>query len=779
MSASDHDVAENQAESNGSLQPSDNAAQASSDTPVQAPSDSPASTVEGAEPVTATKIGKELRGSEHEEVLTKKFGTFSGVIRPTILTILGVMMYLREGWVVGNAGLFGALLIILATYLITGTTALSLSSITTNIRLGAGGVFSIATQSLGLEVGGSIGIPFYLAQSLSAAMYIYGFMEGWLFIFPDHPAPIVVLCVFVVIFSISFISTTLAFRVQVLVMSGIVVALTSIFFGLKSAPVLHQPIFFGEFVDGNFWALFAVFFPAATGIMVGASMSGNLKEPRRSIPMGTMTAWGISLIVYVSLAVWYALVATPDELRSNFSIAVERAFWGPAVLIGILSSCFTAALSSFVASPRTLQALAHHKIAPFSGFFSKMHQGEPRNAMLVTGGLILLSLLLGDLNAIARVVTVFFLMTYFVINFILLIEKQLNLVSFRPTFKVSAAVPFVGSLACLSAIIIVSPFVGLSCILISIGIYIYLDRRALDNPYETLNTGLFGSIANWAARKVAVDPDATSLRSWKPDVLFPVERSTQLEGHFEMLLSIVYPQGSIQVIGFQKGKSSRALRGLKRVVQDIQEERIFASGAIIQSDSFLNGLRTSAAVLRSSFFKPNILFVPIQDRSQEDLEGIVEIAEKNNLGLVLYAPHRDTGFGKTRQVNMWIRDQSPNWHLSFKLSNIDLPLLLVYKMAENWKTKLRVLSLVTDKSEHPAARQYLQDLMTLARMPEGYNIHIESGEFKTFLEQAPRADMNVFGLGGKVNKKFMLEAVKYTEGACLFVKDSGRESVLV
>lgn len=731
-----------------------------------------------AEPETTTQIDEDLRGAEHEQVLAKKFGTFNGVIRPTILTILGVMMYLREGWVVGNAGLFGAILIILTAYLITGTTALSLSSITTNIRLGAGGVFSIATQSLGLEVGGSIGIPFYLAQALSAAMYIYGFMEGWLFIFPDHPAPIVVLCVFAVIFAVSFISTTLAFRIQVLVMSGIIVALTSIFLGLKSAPELHQPIFFGEFGDGDFWTLFAVFFPAATGIMVGASMSGNLKEPRKSIPRGTLTAWAVSLLVYIALAVWYALVATPDELRSNFLIAVERAFWGPAVLIGILASCFTAALSSFVASPRTLQALAHHKIAPFPEFFNKMKQGEPRNAILVTGGLILLSLLLGDLNTIARVVTVFFLMTYFVINFILLIENQLNLVSFRPTFRVSPAVPFIGSLACLSAIIIVSPFIGLACVLISIAIYIYLDRRALDAPYETLNTGLFGSIANWAARKVALDRDSTNLRSWKPDVLFPVERTTQLEGHFEMLLSLVHPQGSIQIIGFQRGKSKRALRGLKRIVQEIQEERIFSSAAIIQSDTFLSGLRTSAAVLRSSFFRPNILFVPIHDRSQEDLQGIVEIAEENHLGLVFYAPHRDTGFGKTRQVNFWVRDQSPNWHLSFKLSNIDLPLLLVYKMAENWKTKLRVLSLVAEE-EQPAARQYLQDLMTLARMPEGYKIHIESGEFKAFLEKAPRADMNVFGLGGQVNKAFMEEAVKSTESACLFVRDSGFESVLV
>jgi amino acid transporter len=115
---------------------------------------------------------------EKEQVQSKAFGTFSGVFAPTLLTILGVIMFLREGWVVGNAGLLGAWLIILIAFGITGFTGLSLSSITTNIRIGAGGAFSIISQSLGLEVGGSIGVPLYLSQALAVSMYIFGFRAG-------------------------------------------------------------------------------------------------------------------------------------------------------------------------------------------------------------------------------------------------------------------------------------------------------------------------------------------------------------------------------------------------------------------------------------------------------------------------------------------------------------------------------------------------------------------------------------------------------------------------
>jgi len=130
----------------------------------------------------------------------KKFGTFGGVFTPTLLTILGVIMYLRLGWVVGNAGLLGAWLIIIISFLITLCTALSMSAITTNIRIGAGGAYAIVSQALGLEVGGSLGIPRYISQGLAVTMYIFGFREGWLGIFPDHNAFLVDIIVFVILF---------------------------------------------------------------------------------------------------------------------------------------------------------------------------------------------------------------------------------------------------------------------------------------------------------------------------------------------------------------------------------------------------------------------------------------------------------------------------------------------------------------------------------------------------------------------------------------------------
>ena len=273
----------------------------------------------------------------------KLYGTFSGVFTPTLLTILGVIMYLREGWVVGNAGFLGALIIILISFVITTATGLSLSSITTNIRIGAGGAFSIISQSLGLEVGGSIGIPLYFAQALAVVMYIFGFRAGWRFIFPDHPAILVDFGVFAVLFIIAYISAGLAFRVQYLIMLVIASSLASVAYAAYSGSMTEPITWWGDFPGSiengfsgiGFWGVFAVYFPAATGIMAGANMSGELKDPRRSIPIGTMSAIAVSLAIYIALAYWLARTASPEELVSNYTIMIERSTYGPLVLGGL------------------------------------------------------------------------------------------------------------------------------------------------------------------------------------------------------------------------------------------------------------------------------------------------------------------------------------------------------------------------------------------------------------------------------------------------------------
>lgn len=161
--------------------------------------------------------------------MPRQFGTFQAVFVPTLLTILGVIMFLRLPWVVGNVGLVGALVIIGIAYVITITTALSMSSITTNIQMGPGGAYSIISQSLGLEVGGSVGISFYLSQTLAVAMYVFGFREGLQWILPSANPLGLDLLTFGIAFLIVVRSADLAFRIQYGILAVIVASLVAVF----------------------------------------------------------------------------------------------------------------------------------------------------------------------------------------------------------------------------------------------------------------------------------------------------------------------------------------------------------------------------------------------------------------------------------------------------------------------------------------------------------------------------------------------------------------------
>ena len=721
--------------------------------------------------------------------VARRLGTFRGVFRPTVLTILGLMMYVREGWLVGNAGLLGALLIIALTFLISGSAALSLSSITTNIHVGPGGSFSIISQSLGLETGGSIGVPLYLGQALSSALYIYGFTEAWRYIFPDHPTLLVAYAVFALAFGLTFISTQLAFRMQGLVMAVILLSLASIALGLTSLGgdlPLRSPQLWGTFENGGFWVLFAVFFPSGTGIQVGASMSGALRSPRKSIPRGTLAAVGTALLVYVGMAVWYSLVASPEALRGNRLLVIEEAAVGELVLAGILASTFTATLSGLVAAPRVLQALAEHDIVPQSSYFKEVTENEePRRAMLATGLLVAAAMLLGGLNPVAKLITMFFLLIYLTINAVVAIEQGLGLPAFRPTFEIPRWVPTLGIACCTLALFIISPTFALLALGVVVGLYIYLASRRLQTPWQTVRSSIFVSLADWASKRVARVADEPNERAWKPDLLVPVTSRSQLDGVFRFLRLLAEPKGSLKIIGVRTGSDKERgadtrddLSTIPNITRSFQDRELMATSSFIEAPSLVSGVGMSSSVLRGSAFRPNILFGLAHRLDEDTLQAFVDIAARDEMGVALLFEHPEAAFGQEQRVNIWASDQSPEWELGLRLPNLDLSVLLGHQIQRQWKGSLRLLTTCREIEEVENARAYLRRLVEDARLPKHTQKWVESGAFTDTLLEAPEADINVLGLAEKVNYELLQEIVRKTRSSCLFVRDSGRESAL-
>jgi solute carrier family 12 sodium/potassium/chloride transporter 2 len=722
----------------------------------------------------------------------KLYNTFEGVFKPTLLTILGVIMYLRVGWVVGNGGLIGGALVILAAISITFTTGLSISSIATNTRLTAGGPYAMISKSLGVEIGGSVGVPLFLSQALAVAMYLFGFREGWRSLFPSHPAILVDLVSFAAVFTVAYISAGLAFRIQYLVLLLIVVSLVSVF-ASHTLWVDPQPVnWWGDsFQQNDFWGVFAVFFPATTGIMSGVNMSGELKNSRQSIPIGTLTAIAVSSVIYLSLCWWCAKAAPTEELLSNYTVLIDEAFWPPAVLAGLLAATFSAALSSMVGAPRILNALAQDNGIPFSHKLTKLaRNGEPRRALMVSGVITLVGILIRDLNAIAPLITMFFLITYATINLVVLVESSLGLINFRPTFRLTRWVPLYGFLSCLFAMAIINPIFSLLAMVVVFVIYLRQVGQPRERRQADVRSGILAAIAQWAASKV-VEFDITNVRAWKPMMLVPVENQSQLLGEFRLLLDLSLPEGSLKLLGLAQADAihladlDMRLRGL---AQAFRRRGVFTNYSVLAVDSAAEaksqakGTLAGLQALQSDFFRPNVLFLRLPEQ-RDDWDALLKVFEEAvrlNVGVTLFGRHPEAGLGRAEVVNLWITPQLDDSPIPERLQkgSINLAILMAIRLFRGWQGTLNLISSVPDEVQIEVARQYINTLQDLCRIPEPAQVLVMVGKFEECVVAAPQSDIDIMGLQSTPDYDFAHRIIQLTGSSCLFVRDSGSESAL-
>ena len=280
-----------------------------------------------------------------------KFGAFAGVFTPSILTILGVIMYMRLGWVVGNAGLVGTIIIILIAHVIAVTTGLSVSSVATDKKIGAGGIYYVLSRSMGIPIGGSIGIALYVGTAFSIALYLVGFAESFNGYFDlgnsINDIRMTGTLALVALTALALVSTSAALKAQFFILAAIIISLVSIFMGTHEFAPQTVNMFSTE-SSVSMTVVFAIFFPAVTGFTAGIAMSGDLKDPKKAIPSGTLAAIGVGLVVYIGLAVFIAYNINTDLLRTDNNILMKMALYAPAVVVGIWGATLSSALGGIL-----------------------------------------------------------------------------------------------------------------------------------------------------------------------------------------------------------------------------------------------------------------------------------------------------------------------------------------------------------------------------------------------------------------------------------------------
>jgi solute carrier family 12 sodium/potassium/chloride transporter 2 len=719
----------------------------------------------------------------------RRYGTFEGVFVPTLLTILGVIMYLRVGWVVGNAGLLGAVGIIVLGYVITGSTGMSIASISTNTPIAGGGAYAIISRSLGLEAGGAIGVPLYLSQTLAIALYVFGFRGGWEFIFPEHPALVVDIGTFAMLMVIASVSARFAFRVQYVILAMVLLSLLVIVLAALQGSMTVTPELHGDYPgapeDGfqgtDFWGVFAVFFPATTGIMAGVNMSGELRDSRRSIPLGTLSAIGLTLLVYLGVAYWLARSATAAELVEDYVIMLERSAWGPGVVAGLLGATFSSGLASIVGAPRILQALGEAQLLPRSGWFARRTAGgEPRNALLVTGGIALAAILLRDLNVLAPIITLFFLITYSTINIVVLVEETLDLPTFRPTLRFPRIVPLIGAIGCIVAMVVVNVVFTVVAVAVVVGFLVVLLRRQLDSPFSDVRSDMFAAIARWASQR-AIAARQSAERGWRPRVLAPIEDTRQLRAAATFLRDVTFPKGSIKMVGVRHSSDQGLADGLATVSRQLRGDQISTTWSIVDEETFERGFIASMRATGDGLGRSNIVFLtfPSSDEEERHASQVLTEAGEQDLGVLMTSTVHAGRLGGRGVINLWIREQGPHWKVSTKLQHSHLAILMAYKLQANWGGDLNLVTAVEDPEQLQDAERYLHGLADLARLPGPPGVHVVNTGFVEALPIAPFADLSMFALPPKIDFAILRRIIETAHTPCAFVRDSGTESAFV
>jgi len=698
------------------------------------------------------------KSKSHDRAPTSggQLGTFAGVFTPSILTILGIILFLRLGYVVGAAGLPRALLIILIANGISVLTSISLSAIATNLHVKGGGDYYLISRTLGVEYGGALGVVLFLAQSVSIGFYSIGFgealavslgrPESW---FPQAVAGGAV----AVLFVLAWLGADLATRLQFVVMTILFAALVAFFIGGLAAWNPEQLTANATpSSDVPFWAIFALFFPAVTGFTQGVSMSGDLKDPGKSLPLGTFLAVGLSLVVYVAVAVVFAGAAPGRELVTDLREMRQISMVAWLIDAGVIAATLSSALASFLGAPRILQSLARDRVFPFLTIFAAGQPGtnNPRRAIVLSGVIAVGTVALGSLDVIAPVVSMFFLISYGLLNYATYFEARANSPSFRPRFRFfNARISLLGALACLGAMLAINPTAGAIAGAVLFAVHQYISRTvAVGRWADSDRSRRFQRVRE---DLLAISHEMDHPRYWRPVLLAFSNDADRRERLLRFAAWLEGQSGITTAVRFVEGHGADARRLQQSTEAELREDidrrelPAFAR-AVVARD-----LESAVPVFLQAYglgpVRSNtVLLNWLDERPGSDTGVDVETYVRHlrlplrfGCNLIILAADAEA-FERLheirpgdRRIDVWYRDNASG----------RMMLLLAYLMTrtEEWSgARIRLLATRPGDTTHERAMEALQQMLAQARIPAEPEI-VEAADTPTILERSSGAAM--------------------------------------
>jgi amino acid transporter len=656
-------------------------------------------------------------------------------------------MYLRFGWVVGNVGLLGTLIIVTLATSITFLTALSIASISTNTPVKIGGAYYMISRSLGIEIGGAVGIPLYLAQAFSIALYIIGFSESVVTIFPFLNIKIIGIVTTLLLGTLSLFSTKAAIRLQFFILGIIVLSLLSFFMGGPLGETQTEIFEINTENTANFWKVFAVFFPAVTGIMAGVNMSGDLQNPAKSIPRGTFLAIGVGFLVYMTIPIFLALWVDQKTLIEDPLVMRKIAFWGGAILLGVWGATLSSAVGSLMGAPRVLQALTKDKVLPKQMSFLAKSSGPeliPRWATIFTIILTLVLVYLGNLNTIAPILTMFFLATYGILNITAGLERLLESPSFRPKFKVHWAFSILGTIGCFTVMFLINALATIFAIFFIIVVYIWLRRRRLKTTWGDVRSGMLLQVARYALLRLDTKLDP---KSWRPNILVLSGMPKKRWHLIDFAYGLVQEKGLITVATIlpeTKVAQEKTIDYEKQISDYLNDKNIRTLVRVTRSDNTFKGAIQLVNSYGLGSLVPNtILLGDTEEASHHDeYSEMINHFYKSKRNVIILQNHFKLDYRSNKKIDIWWGGLKGNGGLMMILGYL-------VKHSPHWHlTDICIKMAVPTEEAANGARKNLTNI--LSEMRVGFNTHVLISNGRNFWdilkEESAQSDMVMLGL---------------------------------
>lgn len=716
----------------------------------------------------------------------KKFGTFAGVFTPSILTILGVIMYMRLGWVVGQAGLISALVIILLAHIISVSTGLSISSIATDKKIRAGGIYYILSRSLGLPMGGAIGITLFIGTALSISLYLVGFAENFLgiesirtFLGLEQNVMgyrIIGSGAILILVILALISTSLAIKTQFYILGAIFLSLISIAVGLFTPndfgpeTVLMNPARDAIPLE----LVFAIFFPAVTGFTAGVAMSGDLKDPKRSIPFGTLASISVGLAVYIALAVVFAYFVNRELLLTDNNFLLRIAWFSPFVIAGIWGATLSSALGGILGGPRILQAISADRITPkiFAKTFGK--NNEPRVALIFIFLIAEAGILIGELNIIAGIVSMFYLASYGFINLAFFLESWASS-DFRPSFKVNRYFGLIGFIAAFGVMFQLDMLSMFAALVIMWGLYFYLKRRKFKSNYGDVWQSVYSSIVRTALHKM--DKQDIEERNWQPNIILYSGGTNKRPHLIEFGKCIVGKHGVLSNFDLIENKKAKVLfpKHKQSLPDDDSDFGIFTRKKTVRD--IYEGIESISSIYGFSGYEPNTVIMGWARQSKDPVRFTQTLNTLDNLDLnvLLLDYDKEAGFGNYNQIDIWWKDVSNHGNLALSLTK----LIILSGLWQNATVRLLIVNSKNELSDQIFRRaEHLLDGMRINATVRVINNEVENRPlYDIMLQESKTADLTIVGIPEIIKDK-EVEYVKTTNkllhniGTVLLIKAS-------